>query len=89
MSGPATTSMSNNRPSVIRCKAINSITVTEIPGAVGAYELQASAGEGNMHHLHCITKCNLYNIQLYCYMFGHRIYESETKSEKGDVRILY
>ena len=31
MSGPATTSVSNNRPSVIRCKAINSVTVTEIP----------------------------------------------------------
>ena len=28
---PATTSVSNNRPSVIRCKAINSVTVTEIP----------------------------------------------------------
>ena len=29
--GPATTSVSNNRPSVIRCKAVNSVTVTEIP----------------------------------------------------------
>ena len=31
MSGPAITSVSNNRPSVIRCKAVNSVTVTEIP----------------------------------------------------------
>ena len=31
MSGPATTSVSNNRPSVICCKAVNSVTVTEIP----------------------------------------------------------
>ena len=31
MSGPATTSVSNSRPSVIRCKAINSVTVMEIP----------------------------------------------------------
>ena len=35
MSGLATTSVSNNRPSIrpsiIRCKAINSVTVTEIP----------------------------------------------------------
>ena len=31
MSGPATTSVSNNRPSFIRCKAVNSVTVTEIP----------------------------------------------------------
>ena len=31
MSGLATTSVSNNRLSVIRCKSINSVTATEIP----------------------------------------------------------
>ena len=30
MSGPATTSVSNNRPSVIHCKTINSVTAREI-----------------------------------------------------------
>ena len=46
MSGPATTSVSNNRPSVIRCKAINSVTVTEIPVQLEPMERAMAKGQG-------------------------------------------
>ena len=48
MSDPATTSMSDNRPSVIRCKAINSVTVREIPVQLEAYAIATSALQASM-----------------------------------------